>query len=88
MAEAFPDLVPIEGVVDKSLIADLVSVGGVFFVGAFELVACCDILPVIGLRGCAFFSFFISLDSVFFILRSSTFSDNVATRWYSCWFAR
>ena len=59
LAEAFPNPVPIEGVVDELLIADLVSVGGVFFVGAFALVTCCDVFPVISLRGCAYFSLFI-----------------------------
>ena len=59
MAEALPDLVTIEGVVDEPLLAELVSVGGVFFVGAFALVTCCDVFPVIRLRGCAYFSLFI-----------------------------
>ena len=59
MAEALLDPVTIEGVVDEPLFAELVSVGGVFFVGAFALVTCCDVFPVIGFRGCAFFSFFI-----------------------------
>ena len=59
LAEALPDPVTIEGVIDEPLFAELVSVGGVFFVGGFALVTSCDVFPVIGLRGCAFFSFFI-----------------------------
>ena len=59
LAEALPDHVTIESVVDEPLFAELVSVGGVFFVGAFALVTYCDVFPVIGLRGCVFFSFFI-----------------------------
>ena len=59
LAESLPDPVTIEGVIDEPLLAELVSVGGVFFVGDFALVTCYDVFPFIGLRGCAFFSFFI-----------------------------
>ena len=59
LAEALPDLVTIEGVVDEPLFAELVLVGGVFFLSVFALVTCCDVSAVIGLRGCDFFSFFI-----------------------------
>ncbi len=48
------------GVVDEPLFADLfvIVVRGLLLLFFFTLVICCDIFPVIGLRGCAFFSFF------------------------------